>query len=118
MVKVRVALILTIALFGAPAIAGQITVGDLHEICSGTDYESRAACRFYILGVTEGAGLGAAVAKAPAGFCIAPDLSSVALMEAVEKAIKDDLTLFPKDRDLAASGFIGTVVKDSFPCRE
>ena len=108
----------TIALFGAPAIAGQITVGDLHEICSGTDYESRAACRFYILGVTEGAGLGAAVAKAPAGFCIAPDLSSVALMEAVEKAIKDDLTLFPKDRDLAASGFIGTVVKDSFPCRE
>jgi hypothetical protein len=118
MVKVRVALILSLVLFGAPAIAGQITVGDLHEICSGTDYESRAACRFYILGVTEGAGLGAGVAKAPASFCIAPDISSVELMDVVEKAINNDLTLFPKDRDLAASGFIGAVINDAFPCKE
>jgi hypothetical protein len=72
MLKVRVALVLVIVLFGVPAIAGQITVGDLHKICSGTDYESRAACRFYILSVTEGAGLGAGVAKAPASFCIYP----------------------------------------------
>ncbi len=37
---------------GADRIAGQMTVGDLQMICGGTDAESRAACRFYILGVT------------------------------------------------------------------
>jgi hypothetical protein len=73
----RVMLALSMVLMGSPAIAGQMTVGDLQMMCSGTDAESKAACPFDILGVTEGVGLGRG--DTPNAFCIAPDTSSIAL---------------------------------------
>lgn len=33
---------------------GAMTTGDLHQICTAPDDESKAACRFYVLGVTQG----------------------------------------------------------------
>jgi hypothetical protein len=114
MLVARVTLALSMVLVGSPAIAGQMTVGDLQMICSGTDAESRAACRFYILGVTEGVGL--AAGDTPNAYCIAPGTSSIALAEAVEAVLKDDLSVFPKDRELAASGFVSAVVFRAFPC--
>jgi hypothetical protein len=65
----RIALIVGAMLLGSPTIAGQMTEGDLQTICDGTDIESKAACRFYILGVaegiTEGIGLGAVDTRSP-----------------------------------------------------
>ena len=52
----------------------------------------------------------------PNAFCIAPNTSSMALKDAVETAMKDDLSLYPKDRELAASGFVGAIVFKAFPC--
>jgi hypothetical protein len=112
----RVTLTLSMVLMGSPAIAGPMTVGDLQMICSGTDAESKAACRFYILGVTEGIEL--ARGDTPNAFCIAPDTSSMALEDAVETAMKDDLPLHPKDRELSASGFVGAIVFKAFPCEK
>ena len=38
-----------------PAIAGQMSVGDLLKLCTSPDEGDKNACTFYILGVTEGA---------------------------------------------------------------
>lgn len=115
MLRHRAGIALTALLIASPAIAGQLTVGDLQMICSGTDSDSKTACRFYILGVTEGIEL--AGGDTPNAFCIAPDTSSVALAEAVETALKDDLSIAPKDRSLAAAGFVSAIVFKKFACK-
>ena len=113
-----IALMIGAMLISSPAIAGQMTEGDLQIICDGTDTESKAACRFYILGVaegiSEGMGLGAIDQHNP--YCIAPNTSSTALTGAVEPALKDDLSHFPKDRNIAAAAFVGAVLFKAFPC--
>jgi hypothetical protein len=116
----RIALIIGAMLMGShPAIAAQMTEGDLQMICDGTDVESKAACRFYILGVAEGiaegVGLGPGDTHNP--YCIAPNTSSMALADAVEAALRDDLSNFPKDRKIAAASFVGAVVFRAFPCQ-
>ena len=39
-----------------------MTAGDLQDICTASSDESKAACRFYILGITQGVSLGMSIA--------------------------------------------------------
>lgn len=39
-----------------------MTAGDLQEICIGSSSESKAACRFYLLGISQGISLGMGIA--------------------------------------------------------
>jgi hypothetical protein len=39
----------------SPAAAAQMTLGDLYKVCTSSNEVDKSACRFYILGVFEGA---------------------------------------------------------------
>lgn len=100
-----------------PAAARQMTVGDLQKICTAPDGASKNACQFYILGVTEGASTAAGIASDKTHFCIPEGVSASAMEFIVKKAIGQDLMFFPKDRDLAAGGFVAAAMLRAYPCQ-
>ena len=99
---------------------GAITVGDLHALCTDPSAESRAACRFYILGVTQGVRMGMNIAdgKTAGGRpCVPDDTSGPALESAVKTTIRQVLIAHPNDKQLDASGAIGAILVTKFPCQ-
>ena len=101
------------------ALADQMTVSDLQLICSGTTEDTQNACRFFILGVVEGAtgfGEGTKTAKGP--LCIAPDVSDKSLVIAVKKAMQLDLAAYPEDKSLLAAGFVVAAAIMAYPCKK
>ena len=100
LMRIRFAILFSVALFALPASpqGSQMTLSDLRDICAGTDELPATACKFYILGVTEGLGLGAGAAKDKAHFCIPEGASSQQLVLIVKKAMTADLAAFPQDK--------------------
>jgi Rap1a immunity proteins len=104
-----------------PADEKAMTAGDLQEICTDSSAESKAACRFYLLGITQGVSMGMNIAdgKTEGGRpCIPENLSSFAIELAVKIKIGQDLMVFPDDRKLDASGVVGASLVSTFPCRK
>jgi hypothetical protein len=98
-----------------------MTAGDLQEICIGSSAESKAACRFYLLGITQGISMGMSIAdgKTQGGRpCIPDDLSAAAIELAVKMKMGSDLMVYPDDRKLDASGLVGAILASTFPCRK
>jgi hypothetical protein len=98
-----------------------MTAGDLQEICIGSSPESKAACRFYLLGITQGLSMGMSIAdgKTEGGRpCIPENLSGSAIELAVKIKMGQDLMVFPDDRKLDASGFVSAMIVSTFPCRK
>ena len=98
-----------------------MTAGDLQQICLGSNAESKAACRFYILGITQGIDLGMNIAdrKTQGGRpCVPENISGSALELAVKMKMGQVLMVFPDDRKLDASGFVGATIVKSFPCQK
>lgn len=98
-----------------------MTAGDLQEICTGSSAESKASCRFYLLGITQGISLGVSIAdgKTQGGRpCIPENLSASAIELAVKMKMGQDLMVFPDDHKLDASGFVGAILVSTFPCRK
>lgn len=98
-----------------------MTVGELQQLCIGSSADSKAACRFYILGISQGITLGMSIAdgKTQVGRpCVPENISSAALELVVKMKIGEDLMVFPDDRKLDASGFISAIFFKSFPCRK
>ena len=100
------------------AIADQMTVADLQQICSGKDIESQSACRFFILGVVEGASLGTELKTVGGPLCIAPGVSSSALVASVKKMMQAVLIAYPEDKSLPAAGFVAAAAMKSYPCEK
>lgn len=93
-----------------------MTTGDLAQLCNGTDHVSRNACRIYMLGVTQGIGVGlhiAARGKEAARPCVRPGIAAEDL-EALLKQRLDALDAAGRERD--AAGFIGEALTAAFPC--
>ena len=124
MKKFLVSLLCVLALAYPPRASedsGAMTAGQLQEICTGQDAGSKAACRFYILGITQGITLGMSIAdgKTNGGRpCIPEDISSSALELAVKIKLGQELMVFPDDKKLDASGVIGATLVSTFPCRK
>jgi hypothetical protein len=118
--KILTAAVLTLLTVTAPARADEpqptMTVGDLQEFCTASDAGGKAACQFFIFGVAMGVRLAAATLGDKTHYCIPDDLSSAAMELAVKLAIGQDLMIFPADRDLEASGFVGAALIKAFPC--
>lgn len=114
----RFTILLVAILFTLPAStqAAQMTLSDLRDICAGTDEVSTAACKFYILGVTEGAGIGAGIANDKTHFCITEGVSSQKMVLIVKKAMAQDLAVFPQDKDMPAVSFVAASMQQAFPC--
>ena len=114
-------------LLGQPALAGQIVVGDLQTVCTASDKEGKAICKFYILGVIEGLGVGLNsnleggnhpqfVAKEKVSLCVPEGLPGDLLEFLVKKQIGEDLMFYPEDKKLPAVSFIGGVIVRQYPC--
>ena len=98
-----------------------MTARDLKEICIGASAESKAACRFYLLGITQGISLGMSIAdgKTQGGRpCIPENLSSSAIELTIKMKMGQDLMVFPDDQKLDASGLVGAILVSTFPCRK
>jgi hypothetical protein len=107
--------LILLLVFVCPALADQTNVRDLQQICTGADADSKGACRFYILGVVDGSSLAADMAADKSHFCIPDGIASSQMEFVVKKAIGQDLMFYPKDRDLAAAGFIGAAIMKQWP---
>ena len=105
----------------APAEGTAMTAGDLQQICIGSSAESKSACRFYLLGVTQGISMGMSIAdgKTQGGRpCVPDDLSASAIELAVKMKLGTELMVFPDDRKLDAAGVVGAILVSNFPCRK
>jgi hypothetical protein len=100
-----------------PALAGQMTVSNLQEICSRSDKDSKKACDYYILGVTEGINKAATFVGDKKTFCIPESVSLITLESLIKKTIEEDLMVYPADRDLAAVAFVLEATQKAYPCR-
>jgi len=108
-------------LAGAAASAPQeepaMTMGDLQQLCLGTDHVSKNACRIYILGVTQGLAVGLAMADGRSGRpCVTGATSAEALESTLKARLDADLEAAPAHRDRDAARFIGSVLARAFPC--
>lgn len=114
----RFAILLAATFFALPTStqAAQMTLSDLRDICSGTDEVSTTACKFYILGVTEGTGIGADISNDKAHFCIPEGMSSQNMVLIVKKVMAQDLAIFPQDKDMPAVSFVAASMQQAFPC--
>ena len=92
-------------------------LSDLKDICSTKIVRARVL-RFYILGVTEGASVGAGVANDHSHFCIPEGVSSRDMVVAVKKAMTKDLASFPQDKDMPAVSFVGAAMTEAYPCEK
>ena len=104
----------------ASAANADFTLGDLQKICLDPNTENQAVCRFYIFGVSQGIGLGLDMAdgKTKGGRPCSPDgISSPALESAIRMRMGELLTVYPNDAKLEASGGIGALLVNLFPCR-
>ena len=117
------ALLVLVLMLCATAVAradGAMTAGELQQICLGADAESKSACRFYLLGIVQGMSVGMNIAdgKTKGGRpCVPEDMSSSALELAVKLKMGQVLMVYPDDRNLDASGFVGAAIISTFPCR-
>jgi hypothetical protein len=98
------------------APAQQMTISDLQTICAGTDDEAVAACKFYILGVTEGGGLGNGLAGEKALHCVPEGVPATTMVSMVKNRIGADLARFPDDRSLPAVSFVTAIMIRAYPC--
>lgn len=99
-----------------PAYADELKVDDLKTLCSGADEVSKAACEFYILGVAEGIGIANAATSEHKSLCLSDSIYSPTMTFAVNKSIREDLIMFPDDKNLPANNLVGPALAGHFPC--
>jgi hypothetical protein len=109
------------------AAGEQMKVGDLYKMCTSSNQLDKAGCRFYVLGVFEGAGLGTATVRDASGtfrelkdkpLCVPEDLPSAAMELVVKMKMGEDLAVFPQDRELPAVSFVMEVIAHEFSCQK
>lgn len=104
------------ALLSHPVLAAptrQMTLGDLQAISAGSDDSAANSCKFYILGVTEGATL---VVGNKRHFCIPEGVTSSTMASVVKKLMAVDLAEFPVDHAMPAVSFVTAAMLHAYPC--
>jgi Rap1a immunity proteins len=111
--------VLASAASSGPQEQPAMTVGDLQQLCTGSDHVSRNACRIYILGVTQGlqVGLDIADGKLHEGRpCVPDDTSADALESVLKRRLAAAIAASPANGNRDAARFIGGALGHSFPC--
>ncbi len=102
-----------------PAAAAQMKLGDLYKLCTSSNEGDKSACRFYILGVFEGAQVVGGTVQDKSGslqeakdkrFCVPEGLTSAAMEITVKMRMGEDLAVYPEDRDMPAVSFVTAVI--------
>jgi hypothetical protein len=107
------------------ANADELSAGQLYAFCTSTDAVATAACRFYILGVVQGIGMGDGAtmgadrklrSRNKTHFCI-PDEASQARMVAVfQDTVRLLVTKYPEDLKSPAVSIVDAAMNHAFPC--
>jgi hypothetical protein len=114
-------------LLSGTAAAAEMTLGDLYKLCTSSNESDKSACRFYILGVFQGASIGDGTVQDKSGnfqeaknkrFCVPEGLTGEAMELAVKIKMGQDLAVYPKDRDMPAVSFVTGVIAVQFPCQK
>lgn len=89
----------------------QMKLGDLQQICNGSDLESKAACKFYIMGYTQG--IKSLIPRKP---CV-PDSMQFAIIEnTVKSKMNALLQAHPTDANMEASGALAAILINLYQC--
>ena len=110
-----------------PAAGEQMKLVDLYKMCTSSNEGDKSACRFYILGVFEGAGMVGGMVQDKSGgfqeakdkrFCVPEGLTSASMELTIKMRMGEDLAVFPEDRDMPAVSFVTAVIFKQFPCQK
>jgi hypothetical protein len=119
-------LILILALIASsPAVADELTAGDLYSFCNADDEMTNAACRFYILGAVQGISFGGRSVMDSSGrfvtndkrlFCIPDDTPQSELVAVFQRAMGPLAKTYPQDLKLSAISVLAIAIARAFPC--
>jgi hypothetical protein len=124
-------LIIAAALASAFAIPDQtkgegMTVADLRLVCGTSEPQVPPACKFYILGASEGLALAGSTEGKAAGqfvartqgrhFCIPDNLPTETIRQKIMAMMDADLRAYPDDAKQPAISFVAAVIEQSYPC--
>ena len=122
----RPLLVFAVLLVAGTAQADELTAGDLYSFCTSNERVLSNACRFYILGVVQGVGLGDGTTMDASGkqmverkktiFCIPDDFSQSQMVGLVRDQLGLDFRAYPEDKNLAGVGMVAGVMRTKFPC--
>ena len=119
-------LILILALVASsPALADEMTAGDLYSFCNANDELAKTACRFYILGAVQGISLGGGtvmdgrgrfVTRTKTHFCIPDDMPQAQMVAVFQKTMQPLSQAFPQDHKLPAISVLAAAMSRAYPC--
>jgi hypothetical protein len=125
MIRSAAAFVMVISLLAARVEAEPaqpvMTAADLQQLCVASDTTSKNVCRVYILGVTQGIGIGLNIADGKSAVnrpCIPQRLSGESLAESVKAKLGQTLTASPQDQGMDAADFVAGVMARTFSCRK
>jgi Rap1a immunity proteins len=99
---------------------------DLYNLCTSSNESNKSACRFYILGVFEGASIGGGTVQDKSGnfqeakdkrFCVPEGLTGAVMELTIKKWMGADLAVYPEDRAMPAVSFVTATIAKQFPCQ-
>lgn len=109
----------------SPAVADELTTGDLYSFCNADDEMTKAACRFYILGAVQGISFGGRSVMDSSGrlvtndkrhFCIPDDTPQSELVAVFQRTVQPLAKTYPEDLKLSAISVLAIAMARAFPC--
>ena len=123
--KTLSALFLISFFVSTPLRADEMTAGELLSLCTSTDQVASTACRFYVLGVVQGIGIGDSaymdatpklVEKKKTIFCLPDNTPQAQMVTIVRDTMKRVFAAYPNDKNLPATSSILAAMFQKFPC--
>jgi hypothetical protein len=123
--KTACILVLVSCFASSPLKADELTAGELYSLCTSTDQNASAACRFFVLGVVQGIEIGDGsymdanrrlVERKKTILCLPESIPQTQMVSIVRDAMKTVLAAYPGDKDLPATSSILAAMNRKFPC--
>ena len=120
-------MIVLLSCFASPPVktADALTAGELYSSCISADQTESNACRFYILGIVQGVGLGDGtyldatrklVERKKTIFCLPENTPQAQIVAIASDSLKQLFAVHPDDKKLPAATTILGVMILKFPC--
>ncbi len=121
----KIAVALALAATCGTACPEQLTAGRLYEACNSSRDVEQTACRFYVLGVVQGAGLidgstvgedGRLALKQRTRLCLPADLPQSQMVEVFRGVMRTLLESRADEAEAPAESIVLAAMHTQFPC--